>query len=237
MDHERAQQLFSAHRDGELDDEQARELEAHLEACTACRGEWEAFREALDLVRGLSEESAPTDFLERVQRKIRSRSKGAYFRVKAVRPFYFRLPYELFSLLMILVLAALVVLQSLVAVVRPVQEPAVRLERPRAGSLVPPGPGARKVLPLRREEIRYRYRFEGREEQLGPQILALAESFGAERQPGGESGALRLAIPGERFKDFTSKLLENLKFSVERERYFPERPAAAVQLEILFQAR
>jgi len=118
------------------------------------------------------------------------------------------------------------VLQSMIAVVRPVQDPAVRLARP--------GPTSRKVLPIKREEIRYRYTFQGRSADLRPQLLELALSIGAVRLPD-QGEALHLRVPGEQFKGFTSKLLENLKFKVERERWFSETPGQGVELEIRFE--
>jgi len=251
MEHEQAQALFSAQQDGELADEQAAALQAHLQCCARCRAEWESFRDALALVRELPRPAAPDDFLEGVQRKIRSRSKGAYFRVKAVRPFVYRLPFELFSLLMILVLVALMVLQATVARVRPIPESDVRLQRPGgappAGApaagpqgqapqgAIAPGSSARAVLPVKREAIRYRYRVPGAAAELRLSVLGVAEGFGAERQIPDDGRGLRLVVPAERFKDFTAKLLEGLTFKVERERFFAASPPAGVEVEIQFE--
>jgi len=237
MDLERARELFSAHEEGELGPEEAAEFEAFLAESAAGRTEYEEFKRAIALVRGLPREPAPPDFLSGVQRKIRSRTKGAYFRVKAARPFYFRVPYELFSLLMILVLGALLVLQALAGAIHPVAEPKVRLQEAVSGPGGGPAGSRRQVqrrVPLQREVIRYRYRLASVSAAVRPQVLELARQFGAEVGDAGATGPLRLLLPRDRFKSFTNKLREGLEIRVERDRRFTATPPAGVEVEILF---
>ena len=62
---EEAKSRLSAHLDGELSGEERRELEAHLEACAACRAELEVLRR-LDKAFEVLAEPAPSGLPEKV---------------------------------------------------------------------------------------------------------------------------------------------------------------------------
>jgi anti-sigma factor RsiW len=109
VDHAQATELFSAYWDEELDAKLMGELEEHLQSCVVCRREYQTFEQALGSVSGLHRMVAPGDLSEGVRRKIRQRSKGRFFTPRRLAE---RIPYELFSLLMLgLILAIYVVLQ------------------------------------------------------------------------------------------------------------------------------
>lgn len=108
MDREEARELFSAYRDGELSTEQLSALESFLDRDQECREEYERFCRAIDSLALLRKQPAPPNFVEKVQTRIRRRSGGKLFssRSGAVS----RVPYELFSLVLILILLAVYLL-------------------------------------------------------------------------------------------------------------------------------
>lgn len=109
VDHAQASELFSAYWDEELDPKSQSELEEHLKSCVVCRREYQVFERALSSVAGLHRMVAPADFQEGVRTKIRKRSRGRYFTPRRLAE---RIPYEIFSLVMLgLILAIYVVLQ------------------------------------------------------------------------------------------------------------------------------
>jgi anti-sigma factor RsiW len=109
VDHTQATELFSAYWDEELGADEAGALEEHLRSCVVCRREFQTFEQALGAVGSLHRMVAPSDFAEGVRAKIRKRSQGRFFTPKRLAE---RIPYELFSLLMLgLILAIYVVLQ------------------------------------------------------------------------------------------------------------------------------
>jgi anti-sigma factor RsiW len=109
VDHTQAAELFSAYWDEELAAEQAGALEEHLRACVVCRREYQSFERAVGAVGQLHRMVAPSGFVGGVRKKIRKRSRGRLF---APRKLVERVPYELFSLVMLgLILAIYVVLQ------------------------------------------------------------------------------------------------------------------------------
>jgi anti-sigma factor RsiW len=109
VDHAQATELFSAYWDEELGAEQAGALEEHLKSCLVCRREFQTFERALGAVSSLHRMVAPSDFADGVRRKIAKRSKGRFFTPRRLAE---RIPYEVFSLLMLgLILAIYIVLQ------------------------------------------------------------------------------------------------------------------------------
>ena len=105
MDHAQVLELLTDYWDRTLDPRTTSELEEHLAACGSCRREYAAFETALRAVGSLHRMTAPADFAERVQKTIRKRSRGRFFAGRG--SLLQRIPYELFSLLLLAVLLAL----------------------------------------------------------------------------------------------------------------------------------
>jgi anti-sigma factor RsiW len=109
VDHARATELFSAYWDRELAATDQSELEEHLRSCVVCRREYQTFERALGAVGQLHKMMAPPDFADGVRSRIRKRSHGRFFTPRRLAE---RIPYELFSLVMLgLILAIYIVLQ------------------------------------------------------------------------------------------------------------------------------
>ena len=109
VDHAQATELFSAYWDKELPAVQAAALEEHLKSCVVCRREFQTFEQTVGAVGSLHKMVAPSDFGEEVRARIRKRSRGRFFSPRKLAE---RLPYEMFSLVMLgLILAIYVVLQ------------------------------------------------------------------------------------------------------------------------------
>ena len=109
MDREQARDLFSAYREGELPPDQVQKLELFLDQDEECRADYELFCRTLDTLATLREQPAPDDFVEKLQGRMRRRSGGKLFGMSrsSVVP---RVPYELFSLVLILILLAVYLL-------------------------------------------------------------------------------------------------------------------------------
>ena len=109
VDHSQATELFSAYWDRELGDAEKGALEEHLRSCLVCRREFQTFEKTVNAVATLDKQVAPPDFAEGVRGKIRKRSRGRFFNPRKLAE---RIPYEVFSLVMLgLILAIYVVLQ------------------------------------------------------------------------------------------------------------------------------
>ena len=109
VDHAQATELFSAYWDQELRPEELSALEEHLKSCVVCRREYQVFQKTLGAVGTLDKALAPPSFAEAVRTRIRKRSHGRFF---TPRRMVERIPYELFSLVMLgLILAIYVVIQ------------------------------------------------------------------------------------------------------------------------------
>lgn len=96
--------LFNAYFDGELTQAERVAFEARLEGDAAMRREYDAFLRVVGGVRALPFEFAPDDFVERVQSRIRKRSKGRFFADNYLNTS--RVPYEVIALVMMVVMAA-----------------------------------------------------------------------------------------------------------------------------------
>jgi hypothetical protein len=109
VDHSQATELFSAYWDRELGDAEKGALEEHLRSCLVCRREFQTFEKTVNSVATLEKQVAPPDFADGVRTKIRKRSRGRFFNPRKLAE---RIPYEVFSLVMLgLILAIYVVLQ------------------------------------------------------------------------------------------------------------------------------
>jgi anti-sigma factor RsiW len=108
VDHAEASELFSSYWDEELAPARAAALEEHLRTCVPCRLEYQAFERAVGAVGALPREIAPAGFVPGVVKRVHKRSRGRFFS----RGLVDRLPYEVFSLVMLgLILAIYLVLQ------------------------------------------------------------------------------------------------------------------------------
>jgi anti-sigma factor RsiW len=109
VDHARATELFSAYWDKDLSQPDASALEEHLRSCVVCRREYQSFEKTVGAVGQLHKMIAPPEFADEVRARIRKRSRGRFFTPRKMAE---RIPYELFSLVMLgLILAIYVVLQ------------------------------------------------------------------------------------------------------------------------------
>jgi anti-sigma factor RsiW len=109
VDHARATELFSSYWDKELPPNELGALEEHLKSCVVCRREYETFEKTVSALGTLHRFTAPPDFAEGVHARIRKRSKGRFFTARRMAE---RIPYEVFSLVMLgLILAIYIVLQ------------------------------------------------------------------------------------------------------------------------------
>jgi len=79
MDSDRAREMFSRCRDGDLSADERAAFEAVLEGDAECRREWEEFQRTLDEISGLGRLQPPAGFAEAVEQKIRKRSRGRFF--------------------------------------------------------------------------------------------------------------------------------------------------------------
>jgi anti-sigma factor RsiW len=109
VDHAQATELFSAYFDQDLAPAERSALEEHLGSCVVCRRDYQAFTKAVGAVGLMQKAPAPPEFLDEVRARIRKRSRGRFFTPKRLAE---RIPYEIFSLVMLgLILAIYLVLQ------------------------------------------------------------------------------------------------------------------------------
>ncbi len=96
--------LFNAYIDDELTAAERDEFAERLDADPDFKRAWEDFSSVVGAVQNLPFEFAPDDFVERVQGRIRTRSRGRFFGEELL--FRTRMPYEVVALVMIIVMAA-----------------------------------------------------------------------------------------------------------------------------------
>jgi len=65
-----AQELISSYIDGELNGEETRQLEVHIENCSECRQRLERMKAMVRMVGELGEEELPDGFLDRLQARL-----------------------------------------------------------------------------------------------------------------------------------------------------------------------
>ena len=107
--HGRTQAAFSSYLDGDISDEDRREVEQHLAVCTECRTELLRLRTTLTQLGGLKQR-APGSFLNDIQTQIRERSRGRFFGRR--RLLFGRVPYEWVSLAMIVAMLVYYILTN-----------------------------------------------------------------------------------------------------------------------------
>lgn len=96
--------LFNAYLDGELEGEELTAFDERLSTDPDFAKAWENFSSIMNGVRNLPFEFAPDDFVEKVQGRIRTRSRGRFFAEELL--FGPRMPYEVTAMVMIIVMAA-----------------------------------------------------------------------------------------------------------------------------------
>lgn len=96
--------LFIAFLEGDLPDERREAFEAELERDAELRQDFESFADIMGGVQTLPFEFAPPDFVDKVQGRIRKRSKGRFFTENFL--YSTRMPYEAIAVVMIAVMAA-----------------------------------------------------------------------------------------------------------------------------------
>ena len=114
VDHAQASELFSAYWDRELEPSETARLEEHLTACVVCKREYLAFEKALGGLKQLPPEMAPQGFVKGVAARVRKRSRGRFFASPwGSRRGAERIPYEMFSVVMLAILLAIYVVMQL----------------------------------------------------------------------------------------------------------------------------
>ena len=110
VDHAEATELYSPYWDEELPEDTKRALEEHMGSCLVCRREYAAFERAVSALAAGTREVAPPDFVAGVVKRVHKRSRGRFFDPSGVLRRTDRLPYELFSLLMLALLLGIYVI-------------------------------------------------------------------------------------------------------------------------------
>ncbi len=95
------QDQFSDFVDGELSPEQNEAFQQHLDHCPTCEAEFAAFKDSVELLRGLDERPAPPDFARAVTTSIHHQSKGRFFREWWL--FGLRIPQEVIVAILFLI--------------------------------------------------------------------------------------------------------------------------------------
>ena len=96
--------LFNLRLEGELDEAEVRDFDERLRRDPEFARAWESFREVMGGLAAMPFEFAPPDFVEQVQSRIRTRSRGRFFAEDYL--FGSRVPYEVVAIVMIAVMAA-----------------------------------------------------------------------------------------------------------------------------------
>ncbi|MFW5967213.1 MAG: anti-sigma factor family protein [Persicimonas sp.] len=96
--------LFVAYLEGDLEGERRAKLERELESDDELREEFELFSHVTSAAQSIPIEFAPDDFVDRVERRIRTRSRNRFFSDNFL--YSRRMPYEAIAVVMIAVMAA-----------------------------------------------------------------------------------------------------------------------------------
>lgn len=110
MNHEEVKSRFSELFDGELPEGDARSIHGHLEECEECRSAWDEYRVTFENLRSVVKTEAPPYLAERIKRRIHRRSRGRFF--SEPPSLMYRVPYEIFSLIIILIALIMFMLLS-----------------------------------------------------------------------------------------------------------------------------
>ncbi len=96
--------LFNAYFEGDLTADEREEFERRLETDPDFKHDYDEFVHIMGGLRTLPFEFAPDDFVDKVQSRIRRRSKGRFFTENYL--YTTRVPYEVIALVMMVVMAA-----------------------------------------------------------------------------------------------------------------------------------
>lgn len=96
--------LFNAYFEGELTPEERADFDAKLEQDAEFAQSYEEFVTIMGGLRNLPFEFAPDDFMERVQSRMRTRSRGRFFTDNYL--YRSRIPYEVIAIVMIAIMGA-----------------------------------------------------------------------------------------------------------------------------------
>jgi anti-sigma factor RsiW len=96
---------FDRYREGDLQPDELRDVEAHFRGCLACREGYQRFLEAVSVLHHLPSVSAPADFVDQLQGQIHRRSRGRFFSRRI--DWSSRLPYEVLSVVMLIAIIAI----------------------------------------------------------------------------------------------------------------------------------
>ena len=96
--------LFNAYLEDDLADDERAEFDRRLADDPDFARAYEQFTDVVGSLGDLPFEFAPPDFVERVQTRIRTRSRGRFFAEEFL--FKTRIPYEVVAIVMIIVMAA-----------------------------------------------------------------------------------------------------------------------------------
>ncbi len=102
--------LFNAYLDDELSERERDEFNARLRDDPEFKRAYDGFVGVMQVVRALPFEFAPDDFVDKVQGRIRQRSRGRFFAENFLTQA--RLPYEVVAVVMMIVMAAVYLLME-----------------------------------------------------------------------------------------------------------------------------
>lgn len=137
------QDLFSEYIDNELNEEQSRLVREHLSSCEVCRNELDKLYKVSFLVKNLKEDAPPSDFLDRVHKRIEQRRSLERF-LK-----------DLFSNQNIKVPVALSLMVLLIFMVFKVRELYFPGQTIKTTQVVPPQGDSRKPISSSQEKLLY----------------------------------------------------------------------------------
>jgi anti-sigma factor RsiW len=95
---------FIAFLEGDLSEQEQEEFRAELERDDELRREFDQFADIMSGMQSLPFEFAPPDFVDKVESRIRKRSRGQFFTDNILLST--RMPYEAIAVVMIAVMAA-----------------------------------------------------------------------------------------------------------------------------------
>ena len=119
MTHEEVKNRFSELLEGEVAGPDDREIRGHLEGCEECRRAWDEFRQTFQTFKSAAKSEAPPYLVDRIKHKIHRRSRGRFF--VEPPPLVFRVPYEIFSLIIILLALIMYMIIAGLSIVTPTQ--------------------------------------------------------------------------------------------------------------------
>jgi len=115
MDGDRVRDLFCEYMEGDLEPDVEDQVREYLEANPGIREEYEEFRDTFESMRHLGSVAPPRDLENKIKKRIRARSRGKFFAASSQPHVFQRVPFELISLILILIAMALFYMMTLIA--------------------------------------------------------------------------------------------------------------------------